>query len=380
MVVVCAGTSWPEQRMPEHHIARELARSRPVLFVDPPISLIGARRSDEPFVVLRQNLRSAASNVVRLTPLVHPGMRRPGLTRLTEWLTRREIRRALSTLNARAYARIVATDLALFDPSASERRVIYATDDWAAGARLMGRSEGQVSKTEAKLSQMNPHVVAISPLLEEKWRRMGCEVSLIPNGCNPEAFKETDRAPDPPDVRLPRPIAGFAGSLNARVDLELLDAVAERGHSLLLIGPLAEADVDAPTLRRLLRRSNVQWVGAKRFEEMPSYLKVTDVGLTPYVDSAFNRASVPLKTIEYLAAGRAVVATDLPATRSLGTPLVTIATSRQEFQQAVTRLLRERGQPGLAAERQAFAALHSWRARGAEFADLLDRLQPCCQA
>lgn len=376
MVVVCAGTSWPEQRMPEHHIARELARIRPVLFVDPPMSIVGARRRGEPFTAFRPNIRLVAPNVIRLSPLVQPGMRRRGLTQLTEWLTRREIRRALRALNTKSYARVVATDLAVFDSSLSERRVLYATDDWRAGATLMARSEKEVVKTELRLRRMNPHVVAISPLLEEKWRALGCEVTLMPNGCYPEAFKETDAAPDPGDIRLPPPIAGFAGTLNERVDLDLLESVADTGHSLLLVGPCSSGLENLPALRRLLQRSNVQWVGAKRFEEMPSYLKVIDVGLTPYADTPFNRASVPLKTIEYLAAGRAAVATDLPATRALATPLVTIAATREEFQQAVRRLLRDPGRPTLVEERQAFAARHSWRTRGAEFAKTVESLRP----
>ena len=40
---------------------------------------------------------------------------------------------------------------------------------------------------------------------------------------------------------------------------------------------------------------------------MPSYMAALKVGLTPYGDNEFNRASFPLKTLEYLSAGIAVV-------------------------------------------------------------------------
>ena len=63
----------------------------------------------------------------------------------------------------------------------------------------------------------------------------------------------------------------------------------------------------------------------RQFQELPSYLRVIDVGLTPYSQSDFNRASFPLKTLEYLAAGRPVVASDLPANRWLDTSHVSIA-------------------------------------------------------
>src|SRR5208283_3159702 len=99
----------------------------------------------------------------------------------------------------------------------------------------------------------------------------------------------------------------------------LLEAVADTGQSLLLIGPrhprFAVAAMDP-----LLARANVHWVGPQAFEDLPKYLSVVDVGLVPYVDSAFNRGSFPLKTLEYLAAGIPVVATDLPAIRWLNCP------------------------------------------------------------
>ncbi len=77
------------------------------------------------------------------------------------------------------------------------------------------------------------------------------------------------------------------------------------------------------------------WVGRRAFEELPAYLRLMNVGLTPYTDTPFNRASFPLKTLEYLAAGLPVVSTDLPATRWLNTDLVRIADSQSDFVSAV---------------------------------------------
>jgi teichuronic acid biosynthesis glycosyltransferase TuaH len=90
------------------------------------------------------------------------------------------------------------------------------------------------------------------------------------------------------------------------------------------------------------------------------------VGLVPYRDSAFNRGSFPLKTLEYLAAGRAVVATGLPATRWLATGLICIADGAACFADQVDRLLAQPRTPDMLADRQAFAARHSWAGRAAE--------------
>jgi teichuronic acid biosynthesis glycosyltransferase TuaH len=99
---------------------------------------------------------------------------------------------------------------------------------------------------------------------------------------------------------------------------------------------------------------------------LPSYLRVIDVGLVPYRDTAFNRGSFPLKTLEYLAAARAVVATDLPATRWLATDLVCIATGPVDFADQVDRLAASARTAGMMTRRREFAASHSWASRASE--------------
>jgi teichuronic acid biosynthesis glycosyltransferase TuaH len=113
-------------------------------------------------------------------------------------------------------------------------------------------------------------------------------------------------------------------------------------------------------------------VGRKDFDEMPSYYRVIDVGLTPYAQSEFNRASFPLKTLEYLAAGRPVVGSDLPAHRWLDTPHVTIARAPDECAMQTQALLDTPRTPEAVRSRRAFAAGHSWEERTSEIVQLLD--------
>jgi glycosyltransferase involved in cell wall biosynthesis len=165
-------------------------------------------------------------------------------------------------------------------------------------------------------------------------------------------------------VDLPGPVAGFVGHINERMDLRLLEAVAGAGHSLLLVGP-RDAGFEPARFEALLRHPRVRWVGPKPTALLPGYLRLIDVGLVPYTGSAFNRGSFPLKTLEYLAAGRAVVATDLPAARWLATDLVTIASGPGEFAAEAGRLLGRPRTPEEVARRRRFAAGHSWAGRAA---------------
>jgi teichuronic acid biosynthesis glycosyltransferase TuaH len=125
---------------------------------------------------------------------------------------------------------------------------------------------------------------------------------------------------------------------------------------------------------------------------VPSYLAAADVGITPYTASAFNRASFPLKTLEYLGAGLPVVSTDLPGARWLlddlartdpaADQIMTLAAAPAEV---VAEVRRMAGEPGREPDREqrepdreqradrcrAFAARHSWARRAATLAGVI---------
>src|SRR5262249_44924368 len=135
----------------------------------------------------------------------------------------------------------------------------------------------------------------------------------------------------PADIAsVPRPIIGFVGWLTGHIDVPLLRRIAEAfpACSLVLVGPdrlTAGADLDA-----LRRQPNVIFLGRKDHAAVPAYLSVFDVALMPYVPSGHVLAAYPAKLHEYLAAGRAIVATALPELRPFE-QVVWLAESRDEF-------------------------------------------------
>jgi teichuronic acid biosynthesis glycosyltransferase TuaH len=161
------------------------------------------------------------------------------------------------------------------------------------------------------------------------------------------------------------------GHINERIDLNLLEAIARRGVSLLLVGPRA-SEFEATRWTDLVNLANVQWVGPKPFAALPGYMGTIDVGLVPYGNSAFNRGSFPLKTLEYLASGRPVVSTPLPATRWLNADDVIVAGTPEEFADAVVSLGHRTRQPAEMAGRRAFAAQHDWKVRARELLAIID--------
>jgi teichuronic acid biosynthesis glycosyltransferase TuaH len=275
------------------------------------------------------------------------------------------------SLGGEVHSTIVASLNDMLDVVPGAQKVFFGTDDYVAGAGLTGTDARWLEQLERRQLAKADVVIAVSPVLRRKWGVQRPDARLVPNGCVADHLGTADTAPVPADVTLLGPIAGFVGHMSERIDLSMLEAVAATGVSLLLVGPRSPT-FEIAKLDALLARPKVQWVGPKPFDDLPSYLRMVDVGLTPYRQSAFNHASFPLKTLEYLAAGRPAVVTDLPAHRWLGTPHVTIAHSPQAFAEQTRALLLARPrEPRLVAARRELGARHSWAARTDEVARLL---------
>ena len=369
LVVFCAATSWDGNRFPDQHMAERLARYAPVLYVDPPMSLLEQRRRGGKMAeVAHPRVQLLAPGLARTTPIGPPAGGRRGIRALTDRSTRWAMRQAVRKLGDPEVHAVVAASFApVFGVCGEHRRVFYSTDDFVAGADLIRVSRSALVRHEARQLRSVDTIVACSPGLVERYVAKGFDPVFVPNGCDDELFETTDEAPVAEDVDLPAPVVGFVGHLTDRIDMSLLEAVAARGRSLLLVGP-ASPSFDVGRLESLLSRPNVRWVGSKPFRSLPSYLRAIDVGLLPYGDTAFNRGSFPLKVLEYLAAGRAAVSTDLPAVRWLATDLIEVANKPSDFADAVDRALRIPRSQAVVSARRALASRHGWSIRAEEMA------------
>lgn len=376
LIVLCAANGYDGIKMADVHLAEHLSRLAPVLYVDPPMSSLTQVRHPEAAKALRgPRLRLQQPGLARLTPVVQPFPSRPGATGMTSALTRRHLRRATARLGGQVRAVLSGwPQYPVFGSCGEQVRAYWAQDDFVGGAALLGLNAALLDRRERRVAVSADLLVAANPVVADTWRSRGLDPVLVPFGADVDAYLEIEHAPRPADVSLPGPVAGFVGHINARIDLRLLEDIANRGRSLLLVGPKDPA-FEPERFDALRRRPNVRWVGPKPFGALPGYLRMIDVGVVPYRDSPFNRGSFPLKTLEYLAAGRAVVSTDLPATRWLATDLVSIATGPGGFADQVDRLLTQPRTPAVLARRQAFAARHSWARRAEDVYEAIARMR-----
>jgi teichuronic acid biosynthesis glycosyltransferase TuaH len=410
-VVWMANKLWEAHSVDRSMIA-ELQRYARILWVDPPISpATRAHRRFGAARTARPHLSAMSDTVTRLTTTALPGLRRPGVRVTTAPLLRAQVRWALRRTGIEPSA-LVSTSLedVLGCWGSGVVSALYGTDDYVAGAELMRMSASWLRAQERRAVADADVVLALSPLLARRWSALrGRPVPVIPNGCTP-VRASAHRLP--PAIRdLPRPVVGLIGKLNGRINVDLVEAIADAGFSLLLVGP-HDSRWEPQRFCALTGRPGVRYVGPVKAAEVPSYIAAIDVGITPYLDSPFNRASFPIKTLDYLAAGRAAVSTALPAARWLLDDLtrghrelhpgqiLALANDRAGFVDAVRHIVGDPAGPAHAgrsgpdgrglrdresahADRcRAFAARHTWSRRADSLAALIGLTgtvasQPC---
>ena len=166
-------------------------------------------------------------------------------------------------------------------------------------------------------------------------------------------------------AHLPRPLLGFVGSLEDRLDWQLVRLIADSvpGGSVVLIGrepdPAGSESWYADYLDAI-SRPNVHRLGWKNSSEIGQYNASFDVCMIPYrADHPFNRVACPTKVMDYMATSRPVVSTALPECR-LYDHLFSIADSHEEFIEAIRSIVARGSDDGLAEERWHAAKEATW--------------------
>jgi glycosyltransferase involved in cell wall biosynthesis len=202
-------------------------------------------------------------------------------------------------------------------------------------------------------------VLAVSPPLVAYARGRGAgRVELLPN-----AVADDDR-PQAGQRRRDEPVAVFAGKVRPWHGIEAVAAawrlLGDRAPRLVVVGEPGEA-------RALLNGMGAELRGQVPHEQVPAVLAEADIGLAPYAADAPGYFS-PLKLFEYMAAGLAVIAGDLPAVREVVSEETAILVPKGDPEALAAALstlstdAARRRRLGRAA-RNLVTAKHTWRHR-----------------
>lgn len=131
---------------------------------------------------------------------------------------------------------------------------------------------------------------------------------------------------------------GYCGVVDERIDLDLIEALslAHPEWQIVMAGPVVKIDP-----ARLPRSANILWLGHQPYVRLPYLIASWDVCLIPFADNRITRFVNPTKTLEYLAAGKPVVATALPDLIELHGRTVSSVSGSAGFLGACERALAE---------------------------------------
>ncbi|MCU1236650.1 MAG: UDP-galactopyranose mutase, partial [Candidatus Solibacter sp.] len=176
-------------------------------------------------------------------------------------------------------------------------------------------------------------------------------------------------AADQADLAHPR--LGFFGVIDERLDVPLLQAMAEAHPewSICMVGPIVK--IDPATLPR---SSSIRYFGQRTYQQLPSYMKGWDVCMLPFARNRSTEFISPTKTLEYMAAGKMIVSTPITDVAEQYGDIVYLGGTHEEFiaacEQALSASREERvkRQQGM----REVLSRTSWDATAAKVNDLID--------
>jgi len=233
-------------------------------------------------------------------------------------------------------------------------RIVYDCMDDHEGFAVSNES---VREDEQRLAESCDLLVVSSPLLRSRLQQEHKRTPLLlRNAAELERFRPPSRIAGSNGNR--RPVIGYYGAIAEWFDAGMVAsaAAAHQDWEFVLVGGTVGADL-AP----LAGLENVRLLGERPYAEIPALLSSFDVATIPFRRIPLTEATDPVKFYEYLAGGKPVVASDLPALRAYDDIYYPVRRP-DEFTSAIERALSE-DSAALRDARIRWVEDHSWEAR-----------------
>ncbi|CAN5909364.1 glycosyltransferase family 1 protein [soil metagenome] len=375
--IVAFAKDWHEDPTSNHHVLRELAKTRRVLWLNSLATRTPSLSSGRDLGKIKRKLReftrgpqNVENDLWVMSPLVIPLPHSPVARAINRQVLRATIRALRLRLGIKDF------QLWTFLPNVADYvgtlgeslAVYYCVDEWSMFSYL---DKQQTVAAENKLLERVDAVFAINHALAESKRVLNSATYVSPHGVDHTMFARAldDSTVVPVDIAsLPHPRIGFYGTLQSWVDFELIAEVARKrpAWSIILIGQQLG---DLSAIRGI---PNVHLLGQKPHDALPAYCKGFDVGMIPYrIDERMAFVN-PLKLREYLSAGLPVVSTAVPEVKRYAN-MCTIASTGDEFVAAIENALAD---TSLVARGKRSAAMknETWAARVADVTRTVDQI------
>ncbi len=339
---------WVYQR-PQHLLTR-LARDHPVWYVEEPVG----EDTDNPWL----EVEGAAPGVSVVRPHLRAeypffvGDQIPPLIELTSKLA---AERHIAPLALWLYTPMALPVALPLQPLA----ITYDCMDELSAFRFAPR---ELLEREGELLRRADVVYTGGPSLYRAKVGRHANVHCFPSSIDAAHFRralEPDVEEPADQAALPHPRLGYSGVVDERLDYDLLGALAAArpGWQIVMLGPFMKVNPE-----ELPHPPNLHYLGQRAYEDLPAYISGWDVAIMPFALNEATRYISPTKTLEYMAAGRAIVSTPIADVQEPYGDTVYIADNAAAFAAACDRALNEPPDERLRRQqgREAVLAKTSW--------------------
>lgn len=201
---------------------------------------------------------------------------------------------------------------------------------------------------------------------EKRHRNVHC----FPSSVDQQHFaKALNGIAVPEDIAaIPKPIVGYFGVIDERIDLTLLyeTAMLRPSISFVMIGPLAKIEEN-----ELPRLKNIHYLGMKDYKELPGYIKYFDLAMMPFALNDATKYISPTKTLEYMAAHKPIVSTAITDVVTEYSHCVAIVDSKESFAEAIDAAIEDFPDPFMRFDYNTILQNTSWDATAAAMQNLI---------
>jgi hypothetical protein len=248
-------------------------------------------------------------------------------------------------------------------------RIVYDCMDDLSG---FSRRANAMVAMEERMLEVADVTIATADLLQHKVQHRTKQVAVVRNGVDYGHFAgEATRAAATAKTacsainattneKTPTAVIGYYGAIARWFDSDLVAELAALRPQwrFQLIG-----DTYSANLARLRKLPNIELIGERPYAELPRWMANWNSCIIPFKRTPLTEATNPVKVYEMLAAGKPVVAVDLPELRPIArSGLIEIAENAQAFAAKIDRLLDAESQE-IRVRRQTFARQNTWAER-----------------
>ena len=258
----------------------------------------------------------AADRPTVISPWMYPGFRRRWQRRFNASRLAAQVNRAIDRCG-QASRRVAITTVPvtadLIGRLHVDRWVYYCVDDFSVWPGLDSRV---LDDMERKLVASADAIVAVSQTLQKRIGQMGRQATLLTHGIDIEHWSSVGESAAGIGTtarpawwpRRDGPVMLFWGVVDRRLDVDCCLSLTEQCGRLVLVGPMQSPP--SP----LTGHDRIVMPGPVPYADLPALAQAADVLVMPYADLPVTRAIQPLKFKEYMATGKPVVVSRLPAT------------------------------------------------------------------